>query len=430
MYRKLCPAETLYVAQRSRAVLSCTVRGELDEQLLAEAFAAKVAEHPPLGARIAQDGTGYELRPLPESDVPALQVRPDGPEAFNEELNRPLTVGGPLARAVLLRGETDHTLVLVVDHTITDGHSAIALHHALWQTYTALADGGPREPAAGERPWPPPVTERMPSGDAQETERYLEQRAERARRFPVVSLPYEAAEPGRAEQGGAVDVQRVLLEPDETAALRDFARAAEVSVHGLVSAALLTSVRGGLGEDAEPRTLGCLSPVDLRSRVTPPLERELMVPAVASYLDVLPVAGDADPLTLARQVAGNLHAAIGRGDFLQEIRMLPQAVRNPALLATSVIVTNMGAVPGPPVPPGLDVVDMRLVPAREQYFPQAGRGPVMGCVTSFDNRLCVELPYSRECFGTEQIRGIRDRVHAALLALPASKAPDGAAHAV
>ncbi|MFF1480469.1 condensation domain-containing protein [Streptomyces sp. NPDC058301] len=428
MQRKLCPVETIYVAQRSRAVLSCTVRGDLDEELLAAAFAAKVAEHPSLRCRIAVEDGVHVLQPLAAGELPRLLVREGGPDSFTEEFNTPLPVGGPLVRAVLLRGADEHTVMLSVDHTITDGHSAIALQNALWDTYTAytakageLRDGAGQFAGQFSEQWPSPVSELLPPVSAQEAEEYLARRVERTRQAPVMCLPYEAVGTERAPGEPELAVQRVLLEPDETARLLRFAKAQDVSVHGLIAAAALTAVRHRLGGEPGARTLGCLSPVDLRSRLTPPLDREVMVPAVTSCLDVLEVEHDADPLTLARRVTENLHAAIGRGDFLQELHLLPQVPRHPALLATSVIVTNMGRVPGPVTPDGLEVTDVRLAPAREHYFPEAGRGPVMACVVSFDDRLGIELPYSAGCFTHQQMDELRAALHTTLLAFAAHR---------
>jgi len=424
MHHTVYPVEAFYVAQRSRAVVSCTVHGDVDEKLLAASFTAKVAEHPSLGSRIERDGDGFRLRRLDEAELPGLLVRPNGATALAEESNTPLTAGGPLVRLVLLRGEDEHTLVLSVDHAICDGHSALALFEALWLTCAALADGTfvAAEPEDG---WPVPATEQLPERTEAEIEEYLARRVERTRRSPVVALPYEAAASAAAAPapaGPVVAVERVLLQPEQTGRLLRFAKAEGVSLHGLVGSALLLAVRRRLGAEPGPRPLGCMSPVDLRSRLDPPLGREVMVPAVAGYLDVLDVAEDTDPLALAREISGNLHGAIGRGDYVLETRILTRVVDNPALLATSVVATNLGRLSTPPAPQGLRITDMRIVPFREQYYPQAGRGPLMACVVSFDNRLSIELPYSTECFSHEQLQGISTGVHSTLLGFAARAA--------
>ncbi|WP_442684789.1 hypothetical protein [Streptomyces albidoflavus] len=85
--------------------------------------------------------------------------------------------------------------------------------------------------------------------------------------------------------------------------------------------------------------------------------------------------------------------------------------------------TNMGATAAPRFPEGVEATDVRLVPARESYFPQAGRSPVMACVVSFDNRLAVELPHHTACFTPQYMRAFRDDVRTALLAFTQDDAP-------
>ncbi|MCM1976551.1 hypothetical protein NC490_60965 [Streptomyces sp. G1] len=87
-------------------------------------------------------------------------------------------------------------------------------------------------------------------------------------------------------------MSRLTLTVEDTTALRKTARKADVSVHALIAAALLKTARARLEGEA-PRTLGCMSPVDLRSRLTPALPPSVMVPAVTTHLQTLEVAGSA-----------------------------------------------------------------------------------------------------------------------------------------
>ncbi|MFD9435308.1 protein kinase [Streptomyces sp. NPDC060002] len=443
MRRALCPVETLYVAQRSRAVLSCALHGHLDTGALSAAFDSVTAEHPTLRARISSDDRGHALELLGEDRQPRLTLRTGDDEAYQEELNTPLPVGGPLARAVLISAPDgrSHTLVLTIDHTITDGHSALTLHNTVWERYGTLVEGTdvprttpvPGTPAAARTPppeqpdWPVPVSELLPYSDEAETTKYLERRIEEAERHRVELVPYDtprqppgtvatesARERGTAD-GHRIEVRRLFLDPERTARLRGLARDADVSVHGLVGAALLLAARARLGGEG-PRVLGCMSPIDLRSRLAPPLSPAVMVAAVTSHLQSLPVSEADDPLELAREVGSRLQDSIERGDHFQEMRIMPQVPRHPALQMGTVIVTNMGVVPGPRLPEGLRATDVRLVPAREQYFPQAGRSPLMACVVSLDGRLAVELPHHTACFSPAFMRSLRDDVRSTLLA--------------
>ncbi|MFH9860353.1 protein kinase [Streptomyces sp. NPDC017202] len=434
MHRALCPVESLYVGQRSRAVLSCSLRGPVDVGALSAAFDAMTQANPTLRSRIVEEGTGHVLRLLDEDERPRLVTRTGAEdEAYAAELNDPLPVGGPLSRAVLVSAPDggSHLFVLVVDHTVTDGHSGIALLNALWDRYRTLVEGGrDGDAAASATPrWPQPVSRLLPPADDADTAKYLDGRVEEARRHPVELVPYDVRRPsttGRAAGEGTtgegttgeghIEVCRLTLDTELTARLRRTARAGGVSVHALIAATLLATARRRLDGDGA-RTLGCLSPVDLRSRLSPPLPASDMVPAVTTHLQTLEVSGTPDPLDLARTVHARLGDFISRGDHFHEMRITPEIPRNPTLQLATVIVTNMGVVPGPRLPSGLEAVDVRLAPAREQYFPQAGRSPVMACVVSFEGRLAIEFPHHTACFSPSFMRAFRDDVRNGLLDL-------------
>ncbi|WP_449343578.1 phthiocerol/phthiodiolone dimycocerosyl transferase family protein [Streptomyces lusitanus] len=418
------------MGQRSRAVLSCALRGPVDAATLSRAFDTVTAEQPTLRTRIVQDGAGYALELLGEAERPRLTVRTGGDEVYQEELNTPLPVGTPLTRAVLASepGGDRHLLVVSVDHTVTDGHSAITLLNTLWDRYrTLVEDGDAARAAVGaeaeapatapEQPvWPTPVSELLPPVDEAETAAYLRRRVAETEGRSVELLPYDTPRqtPATGDEH-RIEVCRLLLDADRTERLRKSARAAGVSVHGLIGSALLTVVRRRLGGDG-PRVLGCLSPVDLRSRLDPPVPASTMVAAVTTHLHAVEVDTGTDPLALARDLGTHLREAIERGDHFQDMRIMTEVPKHPALQMGTVIVTNMGSVSGPRLPEGTELTDVRLVPAREQYFPQAGRSPLMACVVSFDGRLAVEFPHYTACFSPAFMRELRDDVQAALLA--------------
>lgn len=423
MRRALCPVENIYVAQRSRAVLSCALEGPVDPVALSAAFEAVTAEQPQLRTRIVPDGDGHALALLPEAERPRLRTRTGGEgEAYAQELNTPLTVGGPLTRAVLVTDpdEERHTLILSVDHVIADGHSAVALLNMVWDRYRELI-GGAEAPRPTRAEFPPPISTLLPHADAADTAKHLEQRVDKVRRHPVELVPYDvrATEevPGEPHR---IEVQRLLLDTGATTRLRERARAEGLSVHALISAAVLLAARRRM-DGTDPRVLGCLSPVDLRSRLSPQVPAEIMVPAVTMHLEVLPVGGGTDVLELAREVRDGLLDFIDRGDHFLETRIMPSVSQHPTLHLGTVIVTNMRAVSGPRLPEGTRVTDVRLAPAREHYFPQAGRSPIMACVATFDGRLAIEFPHHTACFSPRFIRDLADEVHTSLLALAESE---------
>ncbi|MFZ4152205.1 hypothetical protein [Streptomyces pseudogriseolus] len=190
-------------------MLPCALRGPVDAAALARAFDTVTAEQPTLRTRIVQDGAGYALELLEEAERPRLTVRTGGDEVYQEELNTPLPVGTPLTRALLASepGGDRHLLVVSVDHTVTDGHSAIALLKTLWDRYRTLVEDGDAAagaavaaeavteappPTAPEQPvWPTPVSELLPPVDEAETAAYLRRRLAETEGRSVELLPYE-----------------------------------------------------------------------------------------------------------------------------------------------------------------------------------------------------------------------------------------------
>ncbi|MFF8868285.1 condensation domain-containing protein [Streptomyces sp. NPDC015139] len=421
MHRMLCPVETLYVGQRSRGVISSALRGHLDVAALSAAFDAVTQAHPSLRSRIVPEGEGFALQLLAEAERPRLATRTgDTDAAHAAELNMALPVGGPLSRAVLVsapRGD-DYLFVLSVDHTIADGHSSIALHHEVWNRYRALVEGvGSKTKlfsvADGTLDWPAPVSGLLPAADSARTADYLELRIEETLRRPAQMIAYDVADPSAVE--GRIEVCRVALDEERTSRLRHCARAVGVSVHAVIAAALLATARRRLHGD-EPLPLSCLSPVDLRSRLSPPVPALVMIPAVTAHLQTLDVTPGAELGDLACTIHARLSDFVtGEGPY-HEMRIMPEVPRSPTLQLATVIVTNMGVVPEPRMPEGLEITDARLVPARERYFPQAERSPVMACVVSFEGRLTIEFPYFTACFSPAFVQALGDEVRAALIA--------------
>ena len=374
MSRELARSELVYAGEiRTRAVTVCVVRGGVDEELLDAAFAAVLAENRSLRARLERDGDRYLLSLL-DGEVPRLTVRPDQPGALVEEYNAPLRFGGPMVRAVLLRGTDTDTLVLSVDHAVCDGRSATALCDTLWLRYTEIQAGAyVAQVGAGQR-WPAPIDDLLPPCSAAEREDYLSRRIERGAGQQIAALPFLAARSGSVVPGEhAMDSRRLRLTRDQTTDLVAFSKAAGVSVHGLVGAALLAAVREGLPPQYADHRLACVSTVDLRERVRPPIGRDVLMAAASWYQDVLDVPAGPDLVTLGRRLTANLRAAVDRGDPALELRVRDRLMATPHLLMASLLLMNVGSVPGPPAPPGLEIVDMSKFPISSKWIPEMDR---------------------------------------------------------
>ncbi|MEW2504012.1 hypothetical protein AB0878_26470 [Amycolatopsis sp. NPDC047767] len=411
--RLLCPLEVMHVEERSRAVLTVGVEGVLDLAVLNSAWSRILDQHPTVASRIVPHGDGYALESLAERPV-VVELQSDD-DVLTAVASWALPVGAPVARLFAAVDGAAATVGLSVDHVATDAKSALSLFTTLWQHYAAVLAGQPAPPAAKE--WPATVSSQLPEVPEETVQALLTQRLERARTRPVPLVPYHAAGADAPPPGQQpVHNTRVTLSPEQTADLAAGARSLDTTVHGVVAAALLLATHDALG-GGETRALGCLSSVDLRSRVEPPVPADVMLSYVSPFPDVLDVAGDLDLdgiSRLARQVIGHLRDATADGGWAVETALLGHLGEHPELMDTTLFVSNMGRIDGPPSPPGLRLHDAMIIPGREDYFPQFGMGPLFACVTAIDGVFAIDLPYTPVCFAPAQMERVRARTLAAL----------------
>jgi phenolphthiocerol/phthiocerol/phthiodiolone dimycocerosyl transferase len=407
----------MYVGEiRTQAVSICVVRGGVDPDLLDAAFAAVLAEHPSLRSRIEKDGDDYFLSLLEPGELPRLRVRHNEAGAQIQEYNTPLHLGGPLARAVLLTGPDEDTVILGVDHAVCDGRSSTTFCYRVWQRYIDIQAGRYSAPAAAPQDWPPAVDDLLPPRTDAELDAYVQERLKRAEGAPVAALPYLAAKSAAAVTAdGVMTSRRLRLTESETSGLVAFAKDSAVSVNGLVGAALLAAIRNGLPVGQADHRLSCFSTVDLRERVAHILSREAMVPTVSWYRDLLDVPAGVDLVKLGHRCTDELRSGIQRGDAALELQALDRLLPHPQLWPTSLVLSNVGRMNGPPSPKGLEIVDMTKFGLSSKWNPEFGEGPLLASPSTIYGRFSIEMPYSTQCFTAEQMDAIHDHVRGSLL---------------
>ncbi|MEV8505713.1 hypothetical protein AB0368_12915 [Actinoplanes sp. NPDC051475] len=417
MRRKIARSERMYVGEiRTQALSICVVRGGVDPDLLDAAFTAVLAEQRSLRSRIEKDGKDFYLSLLAPDELPRLRVRPNEPGAQLQEYNTPLHLGGPLARAVLLTGADEDTVIFGVDHAICDGRSSTSFCYRVWQRYIDIQTGTYAPPSAESQEWHPALDDVLPPRTDAELDAYLQERLKRAEGAPVGALPYLAAQSAAdVPADGVMTSRRLWLTESETDGLLAFAKDSGVSVNGLVAAALLAAVRNSLPAEKADHRLSAFCTVDLRDLVTQPISREAMVPMVSWFRDLLDVPADADLVKLGHRFTTELRAGIQRGDAAMEMQALDRLLKHPQLWPTSLVLANVGKIAGPPSPQGLEIVDMTKFPLSSRWIPDAGEGPLLASPTTIYGRFSLEMPYSRQCFSTEQMDAIHDHIRNSLL---------------
>lgn len=233
---------------------ACRLRGPLDVALLRYASGRALSRHPSFGVwledtddlPIARFGTGapvqLEVADLRESGGNRVaQARDLARELASRpfELNTP-----PLVRALLVRlSDTDHVLVYVMHHVVTDGVSASIFHRDLRAFYSAGLKG--REAVM-------PVPEAHYADYVAWEQQWLATEAEQARRYWSQQLAgwRELRLPG-AEGGRptlAVDNLPWVLSPAETADVAAVARRSKATTFMVVCAAFAAILYDWSGE--------------------------------------------------------------------------------------------------------------------------------------------------------------------------------------
>ncbi|MEV4631570.1 condensation domain-containing protein, partial [Micromonospora sp. NPDC049523] len=192
--------------QPNNVTYASRLRGKVDADLLARAFAAVTVRHEALRATIL-DRAGVPVQVIADPgpfDLERVDLTGE-PESLRE--NRAREIGrqvfdtsfdlarGPLIRAVLLTlGQDDHVLLVVVHHVIFDGSSVTILMADLRTAYGVLVDGGVPELPALAVGWADYVREQadQPAGKVEQDLAYWRERLAGA---PTLALPTDLPRP-------------------------------------------------------------------------------------------------------------------------------------------------------------------------------------------------------------------------------------------
>ncbi|MGK8521212.1 phthiocerol/phthiodiolone dimycocerosyl transferase family protein [Nocardia asteroides] len=384
--RRLAPSEEMFAAGEVFIGYSARVSGRLDLRALTAAFEAVSRAHPVLRARIEPSVEGGHVFAVTEA-TPEIFVADADPEC-------PLTGARFDQRAsvcglCVVRDGDNASVTLMLHHSVADAYHAFAIVTGLWAGYREAARGG--SPELPVHAFPEPVEQLLAA-------RGIEKMALPGA-VPAGETPSAAPSPlqPRDDEYPILRTTRCLLTQEETDALVALGHRENVTVHGLVSAALLRT-------EAEIRELPLtgllyLYSVDLRTRVNPEIGATEGT-NVLGFANYLSPASEVTLVESARGISEALHAGLGAGIVQRTPLSIPDmaAAPRPALPGV-VIATNWGTIPPLPEQAGLRVEDfhstMLAKPDLTGRRPQQPGGGT--CVIStFAGRLSVEIHHPEE----------------------------------
>lgn len=385
--RVLAPSEQRFVWHGTYTGRSVSVAGELDVAALKEAFAALQVAFPVVLCRIGEDeaGTGYLLRP---GDSP---IGASVTEGDVETVGLPATPVDPGTQLAYLdavvSGADRWRVTLFAHHSIADAGHCVELLSRFWAFYTDIVESAPISVVPQEYPQP--------------LEWHAAKRgivAGELSGFEDVTKPLPAATAvpvGDPAPSSLARPKRARLDEATTARIVALGHHRGVSVNGLITAALLRAYASGTSEaTGNPVPLGCLYPVDMRSRLDPrvaPAEGTNMA-GLASFAAEIDLSESV--LELAQRISDRLHSDLAEGIVQQSVLHFPDFYGPTRIhsLAGHVAITNTGAVPRFRTPAGLTLTDYEIVYLSAHPKPSTGASAAITfLVYTFHGQLAVGL---------------------------------------
>lgn len=387
--RRLGAHESAIHGSNARVLLTCELEGELDHGLLAESIRLLTEFHPLLLGSIVADGDSYVVR----TGDPATQ-RVEFEQFKNlmeESAEAPDWLNGPLLRVAVAKAGARTTVALSLPRALVDGLSFTNLYRRLWATYTELSLGrsvptrllaqGLASASLDERV-KTEFTER-------ELSAFLRVRASEREAVPAVL-------PTRGTRPGTFHLPRIELDAERTERFVDHAHEVGLTVHSLVCGVLLSGARAVLPTRPGPVTLSCVSAVDLRTRISPPIEPESIQSGASSSTATLEVYEDTTPVELGRRVGEKLRSDLDAGVPGLDLATIPQLTEKTVPRLPTLLVTNLHKVQQPTLPPSLTLRSWKMLPLMDTPVPLA-------VVARFNGRLAIDLSCSGRWYAPETI---------------------------
>ncbi len=379
--RPLAPTEAMYAKIGFYAGRSVQVTGPLDIEALTEAFHALQRRYPLFKARIKATTGGYELVTAPHY-APEIAINTGdlsapltGIEFDQQRFLSALSVVNDGARA---------RVTLLTQHSIADGHHALTALADLWALYTAIVSGQP--PTTDPLPVPEPLESLL---------------AARGMSVPAsdeaAPLPAESVEHDHL----VLTTSRLQLSAEATAALIEISRQQHVTLNALVSAGILLAEAKTRDVPLTEFSIGY--PIDLRRRLSPPLE---CIPAGTNVLGYAfySSASDTAPelVPMARRVDDELRNQLAAGHIPYSLIYVAKAITsNLPQPRTHINSTSWGKVAPLIVPPDLVVEDLTsTMSVKERPHGQSN----YYVQNLYNDRLTIEIHHLPETAAQERQR--------------------------
>lgn len=405
------------------------ISGPLEPSSVQRALDAVQARHPLLRVHISpSERPAYERAGVPA--IPLRVVERQGPEHWQweaqEELDTPLPwQQGPLVRAVLLRGDTQHEILLTLHHANGDGYSGVYLMRDMVAAAASVLEGRPLDLAP--LPSRPSIETLLPADacGARGLLRVLKMVAGLVR--SVVGLKVRRL-PGGKE---VVPTRRrsrlvhVEFPPDVTARVLERCRAEGTSVHGALCAALMKAASAHIQRHEGTTAsvgVGCFTPVNVRELLEPQVTLDEVGLYVAGPSIFLRIGAHSPFWAVAREARQQVQDMKRSGDVCVAIQL-----RNLVAPRKEVSAALVARVAGSPLLGTVGVTNLTRLNLSTRYGPLMlerlhfalatnglGNLPVLA-VATLEGRMQLNLTYTASLVAEALIHSLLEQTLSALL---------------
>ncbi|HEY3466110.1 MAG TPA: hypothetical protein VGL47_13335 [Amycolatopsis sp.] len=389
------PLNYLELAHLDRVVImAAEYRGDLDADVLARAFRHLWTVHPVLRARVRGSAPDALLAVSPEHE-PGLVVLDEEPDALAKIAGLPWDATAGVADLVLVQGDGHGFVALRTDHSITDANAWLGTFRELLRWYTAFA--------SGEEPVSEPGTA-LPAPPAALFH-------ERLGLIPYDRRLFHSATPPEPAAGTAGLLSGYLrLGAEETRWLKRAARRYETTVHGLVAGAILVAQRV-LAGGRDPVPMYCVSPVDFRRRVDPPVGELETTNFMMSYVAETGVSPRLSPVLVGRAVKARMDEVLSAAEGVRDPAPMEDALGRNLSFA---LISNLGVVAEFPAPSGVEFTELHILnTVGDTFFPGY-------YVSTYRDRLTVLHVFTDRFFTRGDVDRLVRELHEQLLIVGAS----------
>ncbi len=291
VHRQLTTSERMFLAMADQVVMNPVVmvrcRGVLSTERVEHAIRTVQRRHPALQVRVVKDATPW----FTSKDVPPVSLRvvdrrdaEHWREVVVEELNTPMDERGPLIRFVLIRDAQACELICTTDHINADGRSGLfvlrdvlrvieepTLRLVPLRERSCFDDYLPTYPWGGAHPRGP-LDMRLPDSlrglwaeRVQDAMRRLD--GSMLRRVQARALAAEL-EPELAPLRAPIELVHRRYAAPRTQALLDACRAHDNTMLSALMVACADAL-AHVGGHSSHALIGCITPIDIRSMLTP-----------------------------------------------------------------------------------------------------------------------------------------------------------------